>query len=704
MASKKDKFNKPMAQQDMVPAEQLEGQPASFDETFDALTAVDDEVLAMDMSGEDVASFNLGGHLFGLFGQAEKDKVDVEGRFMEDLRQYKGIYSSEIKSKMKNGRSKAFIALTRTKVNAVDARIMDLEFPSNGEMNWSVAPTPDPKLPIEVVHQAVQEWTIKTQRQPTPDDIQLIVNEEAKKRAERMARRIMDQLKESKYRDVMRQVVHSGNLYGTGILKGPLVDYRDKTVWSLGPDGRWIPQTAQEMLPYVESVSVWDIYPDMAATDPEDLRYVFQRHVMSRTELARLADREDFNGQEIMDYIRSNKDGDATYKNHEQELRGLDSERSNTGERLGLTFSRDKRYEVIEYWGYLDAEDIKSSGQDLPEQLDGLELCANVWLLRDKVIKFEVAPVQAIGIPYYWYYFVKDETSIFGEGIPIIMRDPQRLFNACVRALLDNTAASAGPIYEINEDLLMPGQNPDQLLPFTNVYRGGRGIEAQHPAIRVHAIQSHAQLYVQLINLFSSLADEATSIPKYLHGSNQGVGGAGRTMGGLSMLMGNSITVVKDQVKCLDDQVIKPFIRAMYHWNMELSDDVEIKGDFEVDAQGSASLIAKEVRAEKLVTYLQQTANPLDAPLTNRAYLHREIARCLDLGEQAVKTDAVIAQEQAQNAQVQQQMAVMQQAIKELQSYIAQLEQAVKGQHISSLTGDPMGDAQREVLVDAATQ
>ena len=672
---------------------------STFDTTFNALAADDTSML---QDEPDISSFNLGGHLFAMFEQAEKDKLDVEGRFMDDLRQYKGIYSDDIKKRFKKGRAKAFIALTRTKVNAVDARIMDLEFPSNGEMNWSVSPTPEPKLPLEVVDQAVQQWTMMNQRQPTPDEVRIIVFEEAKRRSDLMARRIMDQLKNSKYRDVMRQVVHSGNLYGTGILKGPLVDYRDKNSWVLGEDGRWQIQTEQEMLPYVESVSVWDIYPDMAATDPEDLRYVFQRHVMSRTELVRLADREDFNGAEIMDFIRTNKNGNATYKNHEQELRGLDSERSES-DRLGLTFSRDKRYEVIEYWGYLDAEDIKASGQDLPEILDGMELCANVWLLRDKVIKFEIAPVQAIGLPFYWYYFNKDETSIFGEGIPVIMRDPQRLFNACVRALLDNTAASAGPIYEINEDLLMPGQNPDELLPFTNLYRGGRGIEAQYPAVRVHAIQSNAQLYIQLINLFSSLADEATSIPKYLHGSNQGVQGAGRTMGGLSMLMGNSITVVKDQVKYLDDRVIKPFIRSMYHWNMELGTDDEVKGDFEVDAQGSASLIAKEVRAEKLIMYLQQTANPLDAPLTNRAYLHREITRCLDLGEQAVKTDAVIQQEQAQNAQVQQQMAVMGKAIEELQSYVSQLEQALKGQHIGMLD-DPYSAANREVIIDAATQ
>lgn len=671
----------------------------------------EDEMLAMtepEVEVEPVAtavepdSFNLGGTLWAMFQQAEKDKLDVEGRFMDDLRQYKGIYSDDIRKKIKSGRSKANIALTRTKVNAVDARVMDLQFPSNGETNWSVCPTPDPRLPMEVVHSAVELWMLKTQRQPTPDEVKIIVFEEAKRRADLMATRIKDQLKESKYRDVMRSVIHSGNLYGTGILKGPLVDYRDKSAWTLTQEGQWMRMVEQEMLPYVESVSVWDVYPDMAATDPEDLRYVFQRHVMSRTELNRLAERDDFDTDKIMEHIVANPNGTATYKNHEQELRGLDSERG-PSDRLGLTFSRDKRYEVIEYWGYIDADDIAKSGIELPEVLAGFDVCANVWLLNDVVIKFEAAPVQAIGIPYYWYYFVKDETSIFGEGIPIIMRDPQRLFNACVRALLDNTAASAGPIYEINEDLLSPGQNPDNLRPFDNVFRGGRGIEAQHPAVRVHTVPSHAQLYIQLINLFSSLADEATSIPKYLHGSNQGVSGAGRTMGGLSMLMGNSITVVKDQVKSLDDRVIKPFIRAMYHWNMELGTDDSVKGDFEVDAQGSASLIAKEVRAEKLIGYLQQTANPLDAPLTNRAYLHREIARCLDLGEQAVKTDAVIAQEQANNMQMQQQMQVMQQAISELQSYIAQLEQAVKGQHINSLS-DPHSAARREVLTDAATQ
>jgi len=660
---------------------------------------------------ESLDGFNLGGHLHSLWIVTEAERSGMELRWLDDLRQYKGIYPSHVRANMTKGKANAFIGLTRTKIQAVDARIMDLNFPTSEEMNWTIKPSPEPELPFEIVNAKATAWAEKNQRPPTPEDIAMIVMEDAKGRSALMSKRIKDQLTEARYRDVMRKVVHSGNLYGTGVMKGPLVDYKDAKSWVMGEDGNWVMKTEQKMLPYIEATSVWDTYPDMSATEPDDLRFVFQRHVMPRSELVELSNREDFDSVAIMEHIKTNKNGTAIYKTYEQELRTLDSERTNPNERIDYMSERKKRYEVIEFWGSIDAEDIRDSGYDLPAELDGLELLANVWMLRDKVIKFEIAEVQSIGIPYYWYYYNKDETCIFGEGVPVVMRDTQRLFNAAVRALCDNTAGSAGPVYEVNEDLIAPGQNLDNIGPWTTVYRGGRGIEAQHPAIRVHTIQSNAQLYIQLINLFSTLADESSAIPKYLHGSAQGMQGAGRTMGGLSMMLGQSVTVVKEQVRCLDDYVVKRFIRNMYFWNMELGDNPDIKGDFEVSAEGSASLIAKEVRAEKLISYLQSTANPLDASMVNRPYLHREIVKCLDLGEMAVKSDETIAAEQASGQQQAQQMQMMQQAIMELQSYIKQLEQRVKASHIDTLDegglgdyDDPMQAAQREVLVNAATQ
>lgn len=656
--------------------------------------------------------FNLGGHLHSLWTVAEAERSGIESRWLDDLRQYKGIYPAAVRAKLTGGKANAFIGITKTKIQAIDARIMDLNFPTSEETNWNIKPSPEPELPNELVNIKAQEWVAKNQRPPTPEDIAMIVMEDAKNRSSLMGARIKDQLVEARYRDKMRKVVHSGNLYGTGVLKGPLVDYKDARSWVLTADGGWTMQTEQKMLPYIEATSVWDIYPDMSAVEPEDLRFVFQRHVMPRSELVELSNRDDFESEIIMEHIRTNRNGTAIYKTYEQELRTLDSERFNPDERTDFMSERKKRYEVIEFWGSIDAEDIIDSGYSLPDELMGLELLANVWMLRDKVIKFEIAEVQSIGIPYYWYYYNKDETCIFGEGVPVVMRDTQKLFNAAVRALCDNTAGSAGPVYEVNEDMISPGQNLDNIGPWTTVYRGGRGIEAQHPAIRVHTIQSNAQLYIQLINLFSTLADESSAIPKYLHGSAQGMGGgAGRTMGGMSMMLGQSVTVVKEQVRCLDDYVVKRFIRNMYYWNMELGEGDEYKGDFEVNAEGSASLIAKEVRAEKLISYLQSTANPLDASMVNRPYLHREIVKCLDLGDQAVKSDETIKTEQESGQQQQQQMMMMQQAIQELQSYVKQLEQRVKASHIDGLDegglgefDDPMQAAQREVVVNAATQ
>lgn len=664
-------------------------------------------------TGSDTGGTDLGAHIHSLWIAAEAERSGIELRWLDDLRQYKGIYPAHVRSRMKKGRASAFIGLTRTKVQAIDARIMDLNFPTSEETNWRISPSPEPELPFGIVNQKVGEWMQQNQRQPTPQEVSFIVMEEAKTRAAMMSKRIKDQLADVRYREVMRKVVHSGNLYGTGVMKGPLVDYRESKSWAIDAQGNWNVQTEQKMLPFIEAVPVWDVYPDMTATEPDDLRFVFQRHVMQRSELVELGDREDFDREAILEHIRTNKSGTAQYKTFEQELRTLDSERDNPNERIDYMSERTKRYEVIEYWGIIDADDIRESGFDLPENLDGLDLLVNIWLLRDKIIKLEVSELQSIGIPYYWYYYSKDETCIFGEGVPVIIRDAEKLFNASVRALCDNTAGSAGPVYEVNEDLLSPGQDVDDIGPWTTVYRGGRGIEAQHPAIRVHAIQSNAQLYIQLINMFSTLADESSAIPKYLHGSAQGMSGAGRTMGGLSMMLGQAITVVKEQVRCLDDYVVKRFIRNMYYWNMELGEDNSIKGDFEVNAEGSASLIAKEVRAEKLIMYLQGTASPLDASLVNRAYLHREVVKCLDIGEQAVKSDETIQIEQAQNQQQMQQMQIMQQAIQELQSYVKQLEQRVKSAHIDTLDesgglrsyqGDPALAAQREVLVNAATR
>jgi hypothetical protein len=92
-----------------------------------------------------------------------------------------------------------------------------------------------------------------------------------------------------------------------------------------------------------------------------------------------------------------------------------------------------------------------------------------------------------------------------------------------------------------------------------------------------------------------------------------------------------------------------------------------------VTARGTASLMAKEVRAQQLDAFAQAASNPLDAPYIKREELLRQRAEAHDLSD-VVKTEEEVAAEQnsqqAQQAAVQQQQ--LQQQMQALQMQMAQ--------------------------------
>lgn len=587
-----------------------------------------------------------------LFTESERDRRPMEERWIKDLRQYRGEYDPKVASKIHPKRSKAFMGITRTKVRTVSARMTDLLFPPSNEKNWGIEPTPVPELNEELKQQIVLQIQQIQGKEPTEAEVKKILYDEAKDRSEAMETEIFDQLSELKYREIIRTIIKSGNIYGTGILKGPLVKENKAKRWVKGKDG-WETIEIKTLHPYCESVSLWDIYPDMSAREPNDLRFIFQRHLMNRNKVQGLAARRDFNGEAIRAYLKVHPLGDAVFKNHEEDLRSL-GVRNDDGE-TGVP-NRDGKYELQEFWGYINTDELVDvPNVTIPQDLKGMEVAANVWMLGPMVIKVILSQIEGVTFPYFWYYFDKDETSIFGEGIPVSMRDTQVLINASCRAMIDNAAISAGPIIEANMDLLTPDEDPNDLYPFRVFQRSGVGMEATARAVHVDTLPSYTANFMQMINLWMTMADETTSVPRYMHGDNTNVGGAGRTATGLSMLMGASNITLKDQVKNFDDGITKQFIKAMYFWNMDINPKTNIKGDFNIIAKGSTSLIAKEIRAEHINTFLGLTNNPVDLQYTNRDVVLREMAKSLDLDEleliktkDQIKVDQENAAKQAQ--------------------------------------------------------
>ena len=318
--------------------------------------------------------------------------------------------------------------------------------------------------------------------------------------------------------------------------------------------------------------------------------------------------------------------------------------------------------------------DLEQAGVKIPDSKRGsIQLAACVWVLGDYVIKACLAPIEGIKWPYYFYYYDKDETSIFGEGIPSIMRDVQELINASFRGMLDNAAISAGPQIEANMDLIDESEDPTDVYPFKVWMRSGAGADASAPALRVINVPSETQNFLMMNEAFEKYGDEVTTIPRYMWGDNPG-SGAGRTASGLSMMMGSANITIKDQVKNFDDGITKPFITAMYHWNMQFGDDENVKGDYSIQANGSSSLIAKEVYANSLMQFANLTANPGFAPMVKQDNLLRSIVDVLDLNDKGlIKTDQEIMAEQQQAAQQQQ----------EFQQFMSQITESAREYGVS---------------------
>lgn len=601
----------------------------------------------------------LGDELGKMFEEAERDRRDVEQRWLKDLRQYRGEYDPEIKARMHPKRSKAFLSITRTKTRTLSSRQTDLLFPANGEKNWNITPTPIPELNPEVIQNIMLQYQQKTREVPTEALIKKFIHTEAKSRCDAMEQEMEDQLTELKYREIIRNVILSGNIFGTGVLKGPLVKTQIAKRW-LPQGDDWITIELEKMLPFCEFVPLWDLYPDMSARTTDDMRYIFQRYVMTRHKVAQLAKRRDFNGDAIIQYLKAHPNGDSEIKNYENDLKGLNRDASDpTGYKetsasgvAHLTAGQSPqnktgKYEVKEFWGYLSTDKLIDLGIELDEEEMGIEVAANIWMLGPIIVKAIVSPIEGVNLPYHFYYYDKDDTSIWGEGIPTIMRDSQKMFNASVRAMLDNAAISAGPIIEANTDLLDPSEDPRDIYPFRVFLRDGQGMEASAQAIRVETLPSYTSEFMAMIDFFMTAADEVTAIPRYMYGDSTNVGGAGKTASGLSMLMGAANVSLKDQIKNFDDGVTKPFIKALYFWNMEFNPKEHIKGDFAVKAKGSTSLIAREVRQEHLNNFLAITNNEVDLMYTKRHNILREMVKIMDLDDlDLIKDENTVEMEQ----------------------------------------------------------
>jgi hypothetical protein len=107
-----------------------------------------------------------------------------------------------------------------------------------------------------------------------------------------------------------------------------------------------------------------------------------------------------------------------------------------------------------------------------------------------------------------------------------------------------------------------------------------------------------------VMDQFEKKADDISGIPAYVLGNPQ-VAGAGRTLGGLSMLMGNAAKGVKQVISNIDRFVIEPVIYEFYLLEMLFGTDDAVKGDVAVVARGATGILQRELSRANAVEILQ---------------------------------------------------------------------------------------------------
>jgi len=584
----------------------------------------------------------LGIRLFSMFEQYKKDRKTVEETWLQNLRQFRGIYDPAIEKNINADQSHAYPKVTRTKVIGTVARLMEMLFPQT-EKNYGIEASPLPDLSEGDLQKVLDQLALDNPNEDLSDEkIEKAIKSFADAKCARMGIEIDDQLQELEYVTKARGVVFSAVLYCIGILKGPQVIEKKCRTWVKdGLTGKLRAQSVTKNAPDYEKVSVWDWYPDLSAKTFASMDGQFQRHVMSRHQVSELAKRPDFDKERILNWLRANTTGNFKELHWETELRARGS-----SDKQNVTDISGRKYELYEFWGCVSGHELEACGIAVEDTSSEYEV--NMWGIGSTIIKHVINPYDAKIRPYHLFVYEEDDINLLGNGLPVVMRDSQLAICEASRMMLDNASVVCGPILELNMDLLMPGQSLD-IHAYKTYLREGTGAEASQRAVQSVDVNAHIPELRSIVELFMQFADSETALPPSAMGDiSKGGSEALRTQGGASMLLGAAALPIRDTVRNFD-RFTTSFIGSLYYWNMQFSDNESIKGDYVVIARGSTSLIAKEVRSTQLDMFVT-TLSEEERMYLNPEKVLLERMKVRDLPLDLLEDKEVVAERLAERA------------------------------------------------------
>lgn len=582
---------------------------------------------------------------------AVQRRAPVEKRWLEDLRQYHGVYEAEVASVLTGdaSRSQVFINITRPKTNAWSARMSDMLFP-NDEKNWGINPTPVPQLTSQAREASklaqsatakaeghVAEHNAQVDQGQEPDGQALLKAqdaadvaqqakeqekqrsaelEEAKKRAKAMESVIDDQLVESNYPARCRDAIDDETKLGSCVLKGPILNGKSKRYWDVDENGNATLLTDEDPAPKARRVNPWHFFPDPTAESMEDCGYTFERHLPNKKMLRKLAREIGFDMEVVAALLkegpRASGPSGSSDLSFMAELRSMES-----GQNSGDTVDALKdRYLVWEYHGPLEVEQVADlvrmmgRAEDADALVEGgmIEVpMVRVFFCGSQLLKIDedylldsCASVYSVGT------FEKGDACVLGGiGVPRLMRNEQQMLNSAVRMMLDNAALAVGPQIIVDKEQIAPENGKWQLTP-RKVWQWivTAGVTRREKPFEAIDIPMNQEMLAAIVQLAVKFTDEAVAMPLIAQGEMGSH--VTKTSSGMSMLFNSANVVFRRVVKNWDDDISAPLIQRFYEFNMQFSPRDDIKGDMRVQARGTSVLLVREMQAEQLMAIIRE--------------------------------------------------------------------------------------------------
>jgi len=573
----------------------------------------------------------------------------VEQRMFKSVRQRRGEYDPDKLSMIRSqGGTEIYMMLTSNKCRGASAWLRDVLLGTGSDKPWTLKPSPVPALPNEVLEELrqraineVQQYIMSTGTEVPPTELRKFLTglreefynslyEEAKHKVEGMEKKMEDQLVEGGFPLAFDEFLDDITTFPAAILKGPVVRNKNKLKWKETGPGQYEPDIEETMVLEWERVDPMMAYPSPSSTGIND-GYFIERHKLRQQDLEALIGVEGYDDGAIRKVLEDYGHGGL------QEWIFVDSEKAFAEGKstTGVMQNSDLTIDALQFWGTVSGQmllDWGMSEEEVPDPVKNYPV--EVWLIGPYVIKALLNYHPLGQKPYYKASYEDIPGCFWGNGVTDLVRDCQDVCNSVGRALVNNAGIASGPQVGVNSDRLPPGEDIETMYPWKIWQFTSDPMGSTAEAITFFQPKLNVAELMAVFEKFAVLADEYSSIPRYMTGDSP-TGGAGRTASGMSMLMTNANKSMKQVVSNIDNNVTTPLLNRLYFYNMKYGEDTMLKGDVQIVAKGAVGVVAKESAQVRRNEFLNTIgANPTFTQIVGAdgiSAILREAAKNLDM-------------------------------------------------------------------------